>query len=158
MSKLNKNLLMLAKIENAQYIQKEKIDLVPFLKKQLVLYKELQPDIIIRLNSNDNPIIVNANIVLLESLINNLVINAIRHAHKEREIDIETDSHFFLVSNDSDGKPLDEKRLFHRFQQSDDKKNGNGLGLSIVKAICDYHNWNILYSFENNRHCFKIVF
>lgn len=44
-------------------------------------------------------------------------------------------------------KHFDENTLFQRFHSSEDNKEGHGLGLSIVKAICDYHRWIINYSF-----------
>lgn len=36
--------------------------------------------------------------------------------------------------------------------------NGYGLGLSIVKAVCDYHGWQADYTYDNGLHQFHIRF
>ena len=46
---------------------------------------------------------------------------------------------YFTVSNPADGVSLNARTLFHRFSSDDTKMSGNGLGLSIVKAIMDAH-------------------
>ena len=44
-----------------------------------------------------------------------------------------------MVSNTSDDAALDADQIFNRFYRPSEKTTGNGLGLSIVKAVCDYH-------------------
>ena len=158
LNKLNKNLLLLAKIENKQYSQMESVHIIPYIQKNLLLYKDLYSNHIQLTNkNNDNPVI-NANVSLLDSLLNNLLINAIRHSRPDADIDVFINGNTLIISNESNGEKLDEKRLFQRFNNNLDKSRGNGLGLAIVKAICDYHNWKVTYSFNDNKHCFSVIF
>lgn len=61
-----------------------------------------------------------------------------------------------MVSNPSrNGVPLERGRLFRRFTSAPDTK-GNGLGLSIAKAICDFHHWSIEYGFVDGCHWFTV--
>ena len=97
--------------------------------------------------------------ILLSCLLNNLVVNAIRHtAAMDGEIRLLLCDSCFAVSNPADGVSLDARTLFHRFSADDTKAAGNGLGLSIVKAICDYHGWRVQYAFEENHHVFSVHF
>lgn len=96
--------------------------------------------------------------MLFESLVNNLVVNAIRNSAPNSVIGIEVDDWSMTVSNKNDTGKLDEKHLFQRFHKIGDLKSGNGLGLAIVKAICDYHGWIIRYSFEKGMHRFQVIF
>ena len=155
---LNRNLLLLAKIENAQYTKLEDIDLFNVTNTLLPMYGVLQNGLSISIEDHrTRQSTLRANINLLECLLNNLIINAIRHttsANGEIKIVIEDDS--LSVSNEAEGEALDGQTLFQRFRSDNTKKVGNGLGLSIAKAICDFHGWSVQYSFSNNRHIFTV--
>lgn len=171
MGHMNRNLLLLAKIENSQYTTLQNVDIVNMLAESLPLYEALQQDTTMKLadKRTDKQQTIGANPVLLECLVKNLVVNAIRHSPDKGEINITVGDSSLTVSNDSaEGKPLDEKKLFCRFstagtQQQDSHKGtarqkGNGLGLAIVKAICDFHHWTVSYRFKNGRHLFVVDF
>ena len=49
---------------------------------------------------------------------------------------------------------LDKRNDFQSFLSSVGK--GNGFGFAIVKAVCDYHDWKILYAYRH--HEFTVVF
>jgi len=94
----------------------------------------------------------------LESLINNLVINAVRHNREDGEITITVKGRQLNVENTSDEAALNANLIFNRFYHPSEKTKGNGLGLAIVKAICDYHGWSIFYKYTDKRHVFTVVF
>ena len=161
MGHLNRNLLLLAKIENAQYTALEEVDLAATLSDSLPLYETLQNDKTLRMadHRNDRSKKLLANSVLLECLLKNLIVNALRHAKENTEIRICIEDNRLTVSNESiDGKPLDAENLFRRFRSGDVKQKGNGLGLAIVKAICDLHHWVMEYKFESGHHHFIVTF
>lgn len=151
MGHLNRNLLLLAKIENAQYTALEEIDIVLLLSESLPLYETLRNGKTIRMYDCriDSGRKIHANQVLLECLLKNLMINALRYSGDVGEIQIFVENDSLAVTNEStDGKPLDADTLFCRFHPGDVRQKGNGLGLAIVKAICDFHHWTVRYEFE----------
>ena len=158
LSRLNRNLLLLAKIDNNQYARLEPIDIVTVVSELLPYLENLSGKIIIRKNFEIPVLMVRANKVLLESMINNLVVNAVRYNKLDGGITIALKDRQLVVSNTSDEQPLDSNLIFNRFYRPSEKIKGNGLGLAIVKAICDYHDWQIIYSYEEGRHIFTVRF
>lgn len=161
MGNLNRNLLLLAKIENAQYHATEEVDVAAFLTETMPLYDTLRHGHTLTLDDRrtQKGVKLQANAALLESLLKNLIVNAIRHSKSRGEIRIVVADDRLVVSNASeDGKPLDAASLFHRFSKSDVSQKGNGLGLAIVKAICDFHQWTVEYAFHAGQHQFVVHF
>ena len=161
MGKLNRNLLLLAKIENAQYATTDDVDLMGMLQEAQRLVGTLQGRVTLRVDDRrtDRTATLRANSVLLECLLKNLIVNAMRHSAYGCEVQIELDDERMHITNPAaDGKPLDTQKLFHRFSSGDVSDKGNGLGLAIVKAICDFHHWSVEYSFEDGRHGFVVCF
>lgn len=160
MTRLNKNLLLLAKIDNNHYQEMREVELSETLNKQLNILQYMAEDYSIKINIyTETPLYIRANIFLLESLINNLVINSIYYNKKHGTLDITIKERKIIIANTGDGKPLEKDKLFQRFNQtSEENKKGNGLGLSIVFQICNFHNWNISYQFINDMHVFTVCF
>lgn len=62
----------------------------------------------------------------------------------------------FDVGNPSaEGRALDRDKLFRRFAPTSGA-GGNGLGLAIAKAVCDFHHWDIGYRFTGGAHRFIV--
>lgn len=159
MARLNKNLLLLAKMDNNQFGQRTTIDFVTILLEQLSPLKEMAESEGIGVTVEVmNPLVINANLILLESLINNLTVNAIRHNKKnEGVINIILKDNIFSISNTGEAAPLNPDKIFRRFSRTSEEKKGNGLGLSIVRQICLLHKWEISYKYNDNKHCFIVV-
>lgn len=159
MSKLNKNLLLLARIDNAQYSEKSTIDICQFIDNHIPLFESIQGlESSITFNRPKESVMVKANEVLFESMINNLVVNAIKNSSKEHNITILVNKNNVTIINIAESSPVNSQLIFKRFQFTEEQKRGNGLGLAIVKAICDFHGWKIKYEFIESRHNFKISF
>ena len=158
LSRLNRNLLLLARIDNNQYKHVVRLDAVKILKDILPTMERLVEGITIHANLSSTPILVQANHSLLESLINNLIVNAIRHNTTSGEIFISMRERQLDVANTSTEGPLDEHLLFNRFYRPSEKVKGNGLGLAIAKAICEYHGWQIHYTYKEGLHLFTVHF
>lgn len=154
-SRINKNLLLLAKIDNKQF-DSETFHLNEVLNQSLEILQEHfeQKNISVKTEISDN-VKVNGNIGLTEVLINNLIINAIRHTSIDGSILIRLSQSEFEVSNSGTGK-LNGDLLFKRFSRFSKDNNGSGLGLAIVQEICKSQNWTIDYRFENNNHIFSV--
>jgi len=144
MTRLNKNLLFLARIDNAQLSNMEVVDFVKILHDQLLYLRELAESEGLTVHvETGNSLNLKANKLLVESLINNMVVNAIRHNVKEGTINIKVDNSGLKVSNTGVPYALDPNKIFRRFSRSSEEKKGNGLGLAIVQQICIMHGWRI---------------
>lgn len=154
-SRINKNLLLLAKIDNKQF-DSETFHLNEVLNQSLEILQEHfeQKNISVKTEISTD-IKVNGNIGLTEVLINNLILNAIRHTPNNGSISIKLNNSVFEVSNSGTEK-LNSDLLFKRFSRFSKDNNGSGLGLAIVKEICKSQNWTIDYRFENNNHIFSV--
>ncbi len=157
MTRLNKNLLFLARIDNAQLSNMEVVDFVKILHDQLLYLRELAESEGLTVHvETGNSLNLKANKLLVESLINNMVVNAIRHNVKEGTINIKVDKSGLKVSNTGVPYALDPNKIFRRFSRSSEEKKGNGLGLAIVQQICIMHGWEVSYNYENNLHIFGV--
>ncbi|WET50169.1 HAMP domain-containing sensor histidine kinase [Chryseobacterium indologenes] len=155
-SRINKNLLLLAKIDNHQFDNSETILFDQMLTQSIDMLEEHfeQKNISVEKNIISD-IKVNGNSSLTEIMINNLIINAIRHTSPGGSISIQLSDIVFEIAN-SGTQQLDETLLFKRFSKLSTDSNGSGLGLSIIQEICKFHHWTINYQFKNNHHIFSV--
>lgn len=159
MARLNKNLLLLAKIGNSQFRERRDIDFGNLLNTQLEYFKSLAEGNGLKVTVEiSDPPIVNASPTLLESLINNLIANAIRHNTPNGSILVSVDGNTFSVANTGDANPLRSDRIFRRFSRTSEEKEGNGLGLAIVSQICEFHKWSVEYVYKDGMHVFVVRF
>ncbi|MDR2994855.1 MAG: HAMP domain-containing histidine kinase [Bacillus cereus] len=160
LTRLNKNLLLLARIDNNQFKETENIDFRQVLEKQLDYLTVLVESEGIAITTNIEDVILSANKILLESLINNLVVNSIRHntATADAQIIITLSESSFIIENTGEKQPLDSDKIFRRFSRTSENKKGNGLGLSIAYQVCKLHGWEIIYSCQNSMHRFEVKF
>ena len=156
-ARLNKNLLLLSKIENNQFPSKQLVLLKEAVDKTLSLYKEKTEGKKIKITVTDKTETkVNVNPALLDILLSNLISNALKHSTEESEVKIQIETNSLLISNP--GEPLkNPEKLFQRFNRESRISIGSGLGLAIVKEICDVEGFKILYSYTT-QHCFQIKF
>lgn len=156
LSRLNRNLLLLARIDNQQYANKERIDFAALLKQQLPLLESLTTGISLHTNISSESIYIYANPSLMEVLINNLVVNAVRYNIPDGDIFIHAQGNLFSVSNTSSLPALNADHIFARFYHPQGTSSGNGLGLAIAKAVCDYHGYALTYHYADKKHLFEI--
>lgn len=159
LNRLNRNLLLLSKIDSPQFSNVTSFSLKELIEKHLDFFKEqaLPKKIEIRIQINDD-ILLKANTVLTEILINNLFLNAIRHNIEDGHINIILNKDELTFSNTGNFETLSTDKLFTRFSKTTSSQNGNGLGLAIIKKITDLNNWNINYNYTTNIHQFIIQF
>ncbi|WP_276381113.1 HAMP domain-containing sensor histidine kinase [Flavobacterium sp. H4147] len=159
MNRLNKNLLLLSKIDNDSYFEKTTISLDASLNRHLDFFIEQAESKHLSVNiETETDITIHSNTVLIEVLINNLFLNAIRHNVKGGKINISTTSDALTFSNTGKNTALNSEKLFNRFSKSDPSSQGNGLGLAIVKKITELNNWDLVYTFDENLHHFTVKF
>ncbi|HXB08693.1 MAG TPA: ATP-binding protein, partial [Puia sp.] len=97
-----------------------------------------------------------ANRELLDILLNNLFSNAIRHNIPDGEIHTQLLARSLRLSNTGADDALDSSRIFRRFYKNGSQPDNNGLGLSIIKQICDTTSMQVHYGFAAGRHSFTV--
>ena len=157
MARLNKSLILLTKIENNQFLEKETVSLEGILKKLKQQYefqidqKSIQVEFQV-----EKDIEIEANRTLTEILISNLLSNAIRHNVQNGRIVLRLRTNELVVQNSGKPYSLDVQKLFQRFQKDSFDSGSIGLGLEIVKKICDLNHYSIKYQYINQLHTFSV--
>ncbi len=157
-SRINKNLLLLAKIENHQFDGSEIINLSELIEQCLEQFKEHFANKKLSIQTEiEKDFFITGNKILIDILISNLLLNAIRHNSQNGIVRISLSKTGLFISN-SGMKALETENLFKRFKKHSDQSSGSGLGLAIVEQICKRHQWTIAYEFHQETHTFKINF
>lgn len=159
LNRLNKNLLLLSKIEHNNYSSRESILLTDYIQKNIAFFTEQAnaKSISIKMESHQD-FQIKSNPVLTEILVNNLFLNAVKHNIKNGQITITLNSNKLVFTNSGQIQPLNTNKLFNRFSKANPSEQGTGLGLSIIKKICEVNNWTVVYNYENKLHSFSILF
>lgn len=161
LSRLNKSLLLISKIENNQYVNTESLAIVDFLrnlvedfrdyadsKGKKIEFKVLKPE-----SETEDFWEINKDLAFI--LFNNLIKNAINHSPAESTILVEIHSDKVEISN-SGTQTLDLNRVFERFHKESVDPNRTGLGLAISKSIADVSHLSLQYRFESSSHIFSL--
>lgn len=159
LSKLNQSLLLLAKIENRQFRNTENVNLSFVINRCLENFEELNAIKNINIYKNiDDDIFIEMNESLAEILVSNIIINAIKHNCPGGTIKIELDPGSLAVSNTGIPPQIHTSELFERFKKDSLSSDSLGLGLSIVKTICDTYGFTVSYNYEKEMHLIKVYF
>ncbi|PZR26097.1 MAG: sensor histidine kinase [Citrobacter freundii] len=157
-SRINRNLLLLTKIENSQYSDQQEMNLSEMIRELIEQFQPFFEDktLLIDLRIDDG-VIVKGNPTLTEIMISNLLTNAIRYSSNNETISVYL-SEFRMTVENPGGTALQTDQLFKRFASASTVSPGTGLGLALVKQICARHGWNEQYHWENGKHVFEVVF
>jgi len=157
MSRLNRSLLLLCKIENGQFNDRTRVDMAQLLEQLLADFKEVysHKQITVDLKIQE-PFIVQMDESLASVLLSNLLKNAFVHNIMMGRIVVMMRQNELRISNTGSFVALDEKKVFSRFYHASGKKSSTGLGLSIAKAICDQYGMTIRYRFGEGKHHFAV--
>jgi heavy metal sensor kinase len=124
--------------------------------KNITILKNIQDDI--KLNANSS---------LLRMLIYNLIHNAIKYTGDQGEVTItlskEKKKISLSVSDNGPGIPeADHENIFKRFfrlgRDKEKQSSGTGLGLTIVRKVCDVHCAEIKVNSSESGSTFTVVF
>ena len=159
LSKLNESLLLLAKIENNQFETTIEINLADITKKYLRLFDEFIKEKQLTVQTDFSfSFPVKLHPLLADSLIMNLLGNAIKYNYTAGKIEIVVSENSYHISNTSMLPPIQPGKLFMRLNTSNNnKQTSNGLGLAIVKKIADVNHLHIAYHAEDGVHSFDIT-
>ncbi|MCU4155301.1 hypothetical protein J1N10_04900 [Carboxylicivirga sp. A043] len=159
LSKTNQALIFLAKLDNRVFADAEMVNFNELIRKQLenleplIDEADLKVDIISRSQLSST-----MNMSLAHTLILNLLKNAIRHNIKNGFIKVLIDNNSLKISNSGLAVTYEPEKLFGRFQKNSQHPQSLGIGLSIVKRICDISGISISYQQEGSEHIFELKF
>jgi signal transduction histidine kinase len=158
LTRLNKNLL-LSKLDRNMFPETEEISLNKALLRQLTFFIQQAEIKGITLEYQfSNDLFVIANTSLLDSLLSNLLKNAIRYNYSGSNVNVILEGRTLSIQNTGKNGTLGIYRIFERFAKSDSNSKGNGLGLAIVKKIATFYTWQLDYCKRNEYHCFILKF
>ena len=143
--KLEKKVKTLLELNKITYLQNSykndmKIKIYPIIESIIEKYKIVNNNLNYEIKCDKKNILYNGNEDIWDSIVNNLLSNAIRYAKDKIVITIKNDNIIFY----NDGDKIDEEvinNLFEPYKKG--KKGENGIGLSIVKGNCSLIGCNI---------------
>ena len=158
-SKLTQTLLFLTKIANDQFPEKRAVNLSELLDEKIKLFEDhiIGKSLILK-KDIEQECFLETNFFLAESMVMNLIGNAVKHSTSGGIINIKINKSHLEISNS--GKPLSvpASKLFDRFYKTDKSSDSYGLGLAIVKEICNLNKWEIKYEYEDDLHKIMVKF
>lgn len=156
LTNLNKTLLLLSKIENKQFIEKEKANLNEIIKQTLLDFQDFSEFKEIEINFTENGVLeAEMNPYLATIFISNFIKNAIIHNIPNGKVEISVSKSGISICNTGKSQELDKEKIFNRFHKEHTEQNGTGLGLSIVKSIANLYDFKVDYTYAE-QHCFEI--
>jgi len=156
LSRLGRALNLITQIENQEFQDIREVKTAPVIEdylekiqemigmKDLEVRKELDPDQTLTIDPG-----------LLEVMLRNLLKNAIRYAEHGSTLSISTSNGKMRFMNQGPDPGFDKEEIFDRFRKGRGQKT-LGLGLSIVKKICQVSGLDITYDYKEGCHIFEV--
>ena len=156
-SRLNKTLLLLTKIENRQFPDSEEIDvnglLRPIAADLAEAYEYRNLDIRI---TEDAYLNIVMNRTLAGVLFGNLLKNACIHSRENGKVAVDIRPHGVTISNSAAAGALNPEYIFRPFYKGTGAEGSSGLGLSLVVSICKFYGMSIAYVYDDGMHRFTV--
>lgn len=157
LTRLNKSLLLLFKIDNNQFIEETTVSFRQLVEKYLEDYKEVYTHKHIQVTCQVvSDFTVQMNDMLANMLITNLLKNAFVHNVESGKLRIEIQKEYFSIQNSGVSTPLDSVKIFQRFYQQQKNEGNTGLGLAIADAVCKHSALALEYIYHTGVHEFRI--
>jgi signal transduction histidine kinase len=162
LSRLHQALSLLSKIENRQFPEAQPVRLDLLLTEKVTQFEPLFEARELRygLNVSGEPVAVRMHPGLADSLLQNLLQNAVKHNVRGGEVSLYLSATELRVSNTGRAVDGDPARFFERFRKHNAASESPGLGLSIVQQICSYYGFGLDYKLAEagTRHILRVSF
>lgn len=157
MTRFNRALLLIARINNDQFANVEQVDLNEYITEYLSAYEDILLDKSVAVCwDNRTPFVVPMNRMLAERLVMNLIVNAVRYNVIGGCLRVETTENSMKIAN-TYGNIIPSGDLFARFTRSSYDSESTGLGLTIVKSICQKSGLKVEVSVNKVEFCTIVV-
>ncbi len=156
-SRFIKALALFSKLDYKQFPNSEIIDIEIIINNILNDFEDFihSKNINLDIETKDS-LRLNMNPELADILFTNLIKNAVRHNVQNGKINIKISRNSFTIENTGYELEYDANLLFNRFVKNRRNSKSLGIGLSIVKKICDYYNFEINYLNKEELHRINI--
>lgn len=159
MKNMNKSLLLLSRIQNEQFNESKIVELDDIIKEYLNIHQDQIQMLNITINISSLKVIsVYMNEALSNILIGNLLSNALKHNLPDGYVRITSTINTMTIENSGQELNMDTEELFSPYVSRSNNSDSLGMGLSIIKEICNYYNFNVEYSLKQNIHKIQITF
>lgn len=159
LSKINQSLTLLIKLENFEHKENSYIDISALIEETSIFFSDLIVMKNIKVTKNiKKGVLINMDENLIRILLNNLFSNAIRHNFVGGEIKIEISDSKLQIKNTGNPPLVPTEELFGRFKKSNQSFDSIGIGLAIVKKICEIFDHSIHYYYISSFHILEIQF
>jgi len=124
-----------------QQIAKEKFDVAVLVKERIAIFEEQKRNPFkLVLESYE----IEVDKIGFEQMLDNILINAMKYSEKDAPITVTLKEHVLYIEDKGIGMTTTELlRVYERYFQGDEKKDGEGIGLALVKEYCDNENITI---------------
>lgn len=155
LTRINQGLLLLTKIENGQFTDTQRLDMLQLIEEKKQQFEEMLHSQDLQLTVNAEPgVYFELHPLLADSILNNLFSNAIRYNRRGGEIRILLTGTSLQFSNTGVEHPLDAERLFKRFAGQHNATQGIGLGLAIIRHSAESSGFRASYHYSEGMHHF----
>ena len=139
------------------------LDLVDFVRSRVYFFKNVATQSSLRFNleSNCDEIIINFVETKLQRIVDNTLSNAIKYTHSGEEISVKVEkiNNYFKFSVSSHSKQIQNpEKIFDEYYREEGSKEGFGLGLNLVKRICEEEGVIIKVNSDSENTCFSYIF
>lgn len=119
----------------------EEFDLKDLVSESVDYFNDISITKNIQINSNLFACCIKMDRTKTQKLVNNLISNAIKYSYKDSIIQVTLKDNILSVKDFGRGISEEEqKEIFKRYKRGNNNEGGFGIGLDIVKRICNEYN------------------
>ena len=166
LSRVHSSLTLLTKLENQEYTAGEPVCISHLVQETLAAFGELieMKSLVLRANI-EKGIVVPIHASLADLLLTNLISNAIRHnkvppadGGGKGFIGVQLTKDGLVIVNSGVEPRVPTQELFERFKKGNSGGDSIGIGLAIVRQICELSHFDIVYEYRAEMHRVAIAF
>jgi signal transduction histidine kinase len=163
LSRIHSSLTLLTKLENKEYSAKEPVCISNLARETLASFDELiQMKSLVLETHIEKAVYIPIHLSLADLLLTNLISNAIRHnaapADNKGVIRVDLSKEGLVVVNTGRAPSVPTEELFERFIKGNTGSDSIGIGLAIVRQICDLSEFDIVYQYSGGLHILAVSF
>ncbi|WP_209330290.1 sensor histidine kinase [Lunatimonas salinarum] len=156
-NRIVRSLGFLARLENNEFSSSETVNIADLVLENLASLKEIAEirRIDIKVTASE-PVYVPMHAFVAETLVHNLLGNAIKHNLEGGWIEVRLTKANLWIQNSGQPSNIKPEMLVQRFKKDSKHHDSIGLGLAIVQQICRHYRFSFHYGVEGATHTITI--